>query len=168
MTSQHSIAVCLLVLSFSFAGISSQLNAQSADSIYYGGTIITVSDQQPTAEAVAVKDGKFIAIGDKKDVFSRKNNSTKLINLKGRTMLPGFVDSHGHTYLVGLQATTANLLPPPDGAGSDVASIQELLTEWAEDNQEAVEKVGWIVGFGYDDSQLTEQRHPTRHDLDKV
>jgi len=168
MTSQHSIAVCLLVLSFSFAGISSQLNAQSADSIYYGGTIITVNDQQPTAEAVAVKDGKFIAIGDKKDVFSRKNNSTKLINLNGRTMLPGFVDSHGHTYLVGLQATTANLLPPPDGEARSIGRLGQLLTDWAINNDKAVKNVGWIAGFGYDDSQLVEGRHPTRHDLDKV
>ena len=65
MTSKHSIAVCLLILSFSFVCPSSQLAAQSADTIYYGGTIITVNDQQPTAEAVAFRDGKLIAIGDK-------------------------------------------------------------------------------------------------------
>ena len=83
-------------------------------------------------------------------------------------MLPGFVDSHGHTYMIGLQATTANLLPPPDGACIDIAKLQQLLADWAVNNSEAVEKVGWIAGFGYDDSQLAEGRHPTRHDLDKV
>ena len=83
-------------------------------------------------------------------------------------MLPGFVDSHGHTYLIGLQATTANLLPPPDGTGRDIATLQALLTDWAANNAAGVKKVGWIAGFGYDDSQLAEQRHPTRDDLDKV
>ena len=129
MKSKHSFAVCLLILSFSFVWASRQLTAQSADTIYYGGTIITVNDRQPTAEAVAVKDGKFIAVGDKKDVFARKDDSTKLIDLHGRTMLPGFVDSHGHTYLIGLQATTANLLPPPDGGGKDIASLQRFLSD---------------------------------------
>jgi hypothetical protein len=71
MKSKHSFAVCLLILCFSFFWTSSQLTAQLADTIYYGGTIITVNDRQPTAEAVAVKDGKFIAVGDKKDVFAR-------------------------------------------------------------------------------------------------
>ena len=168
MTSKHSIAVCLYVLSFSFVCPSSQLAAQSADTIYYGGPIITVNDRQPTAEAVAVQNGKFIAVGDKQDVFARKDGSTQLIDLNGRTLLPGFVDSHGHTYLIGLQATTANLLPPPDGHCKDILSLQRMLAEWAANNDEAVKKVGWIAGFGYDDSQLTEGRHPTRHDLDKV
>ena len=101
-------SICLLILFFSFVWAPRQLTAQSADTIYYGGTIITVNDRQPTAEAVAVKNGKFIAVGDKQDVFARKDDSTKLIDLNGRALLPGFVDSHGHTYLIGLQATTAN------------------------------------------------------------
>jgi hypothetical protein len=70
--------------------------------------------------------------------------------------------------MVGLQATTANLLPPPDGAGKDIPALQALLTDWATNNKEAVNNVGWIAGFGYDDSQLAEQRHPTRDDLDQV
>jgi predicted amidohydrolase YtcJ len=168
MNSTHSIVVCLHILFCSFVCPSSRLAAQSADTIYHGGTIITVNDQQPTAEAVAVKDGKFIAVGDKKDVFASKDGSTKLIDLKDRTLLPGFVDSHGHTYLIGIQATTANLLPPPDGHCKDIPSLQKMLSDWAINNDEAVKKVGWIAGFGYDDSQLSEGRHPTRHDLDKV
>lgn len=83
-------------------------------------------------------------------------------------MVPGFVDSHGHTYLIGIQATTANLLPPPDGEGSDIPTLQKLLNNWADTHKESVEKIGWIAGFGYDDSQLAEQRHPTRDDLDQV
>ena len=144
------------------------LGAETADTIYLNGTILTINDALPTAEAVAVKDGKILAVGPEVEVLKTVGESTKKINLAGKTMLPGFVDSHGHTYIIGLQATTANLLPPPDGAGKDIASLQALLTDWAANNEAAVNKVGWIAGFGYDDSQLTEQRHPTRDDLDKV
>ncbi|MEM9656898.1 MAG: amidohydrolase family protein [Planctomycetota bacterium] len=157
------IVVCLATLL-----LASKAIAQSADAIYHHGPIITVNDDQPAAEAVAVKDGKIFAVGDEDDVLKTKGNDTKLIDLEGKTMLPGFVDSHGHTYMIGLQASTANLLPPPDGGGKDIASLQRLLKNWAEENKLAVEKVGWIAGFGYDDSQLAEQRHPTREDLDKV
>jgi predicted amidohydrolase YtcJ len=142
--------------------------AEVADVVYHGGTILTIFDDQPTAEAVAVKDGRILAVGPAEEVLGTVGEGTKKIDLGGRTMLPGFIDSHGHTYMIGLQATTANLLPPPDGVGKDVASLRALLTDWASNNQEAVNKVGWIAGFGYDDSQLAEQRHPTRDDLDEV
>lgn len=142
--------------------------ADPADVIYHNGDIITVNDNQPTAEAVAVKDGKIIAVGNKDEILKSKGNKTKLIDLGGKTMLPGFVDSHGHTYMVGLQASTANLLPPPDGTGKDIASLQNLLSDWAKNNQKVIEKVGWIAGFGYDNSQLSEKRHPTKEDLDQV
>jgi predicted amidohydrolase YtcJ len=141
----------------------------AADSIYTGGTIVTVNDTQPKAEAVAVKDGKILAVGSRAEIEkSHKGATTRIVDLAGKTMLPGFVDSHGHAYLIGIQASTANLLPPPDGTGKDIASLQALLTDWAATHQNAVKKVGWIAGFGYDDSQLAEQRHPTRDDLDKV
>ena len=144
------------------------LCSEPADQIYHNGVIITINDAQPTAEAVAVKDGKILAVGDKDEVLRSKGDDTTLIDLGGKTMLPGFVDSHGHTYMVGLQASTANLLPPPDGTGKDIASLRRLLADWAERNRKVVEKVGWIAGFGYDNSQLAEDRHPTKDDLDKV
>jgi predicted amidohydrolase YtcJ len=162
-------------LSYIFPGLvylalSTQVSlaADTADAIYHNGTILTINDARPTAEAVAVKDGRILAVGKETDVLKTADKNTKKIDLNGKTMLPGFVDSHGHAYMIGLQASTANLLPPPDGTGKDIASLQVLLTDWAANNKEAVEKVGWIAGFGYDDSQLAEQRHPTRDDLDKV
>jgi len=127
-----------------------------------------MDDARPLAEAVAVRSGRIVAVGSEVDVMAGAGNGTRVVDLQGRTMLPGLVDSHGHAYLVGLQSTTANLLPPPDGAGSDIAALQVLLSEWAELNPEFVEKIGWIVGFGYDDSQLAEGRHPTRQELDAV
>lgn len=148
---------------------SSAPTVETADTIYSGGSIITINDAQPQVQAVAVKAGKILAAGTKADIEAQyKGRSTNMVDLAGRTMLPGFFDSHGHAYMIGIQASTANLLPAPDGTGNDIASLQSLLSRWAEQNQQAVEKIGWIAGFGYDDSQLKEQRHPTRDDLDKV
>jgi len=142
--------------------------AEPADTIYHNGTIITIDDARPAAEAVAVRDGRILAVASEAEVLETAGQNTRRVDLAGRTMLPGFVDSHGHGYMIGLQASTANLLPPPDGLGSDIPSLQKLLSEWAEQNPSAVERVGWIAGFGYDDSQLAEQRHPTRQELDAV
>jgi predicted amidohydrolase YtcJ len=142
--------------------------AETADTIYHGGPIITIDDTQPTAEAVAVKDGKILAVGKKDEVLKTKGDATKLVDLGGKTMLPGFVDAHGHVFGGGIQALSANLLAPPDGEVKDIASLQQTLRDWIAANQAAVDKIQLVVGFGYDNSQLAELRHPTRDDLDAV
>lgn len=139
-----------------------------ADRIYEGGPILTITDDRPKTEAVATKDGRILAVGDLVDVMKFQGPQTEVIDLDGRTMLPGFVDSHGHVVMGGLQALSANLLAAPDGDVTDIPSLIETLGDWAVDNAEIVERVNLIVGFGYDQSQLTELRHPTRDDLDKV
>ena len=152
---------CFFYSALSFAG-------GEADTVFHGGPILTMDAARPTAEAVAVKDGNIIAVGAETDVLALVGSATQEVDLGGKTLLPGFVDSHGHAWLIGFQALTANLLPPPDGEGKDIDSLIALLDDWAKANRKAVEKVGWIIGFGYDNSQLAEYRHPTRHDLDKV
>ncbi|MFV8781177.1 amidohydrolase [Microbulbifer sp. SA54] len=144
------------------------LGAGTADTIFHNGTILTINDAQPKADAVAVKDGKILAVGKYEDVSKTAGVNTQKVDLAGKTMLPGFVDSHGHAWMIGIQAMTANLLPPPDGTGKDIPSLLKLLKDWASANQSAIKQIGWIVGFGYDNSQLAEQRHPTRKDLDQV
>ena len=62
-------------------------------------------------------------------------------------MIPGFVDSHGHVVMGGLQALSANLLAPPDGDVKGIASLQQALRDWAATNAAAVENVNLIVGF---------------------
>lgn len=147
---------------------SGQEQGAAADTIYHNGTVLTINDQQPSAEAVAVRDGIIIAVGDEAQVLQLAGDLTRKIDLGGKTLLPGFVDSHSHAYGIGLQALSANLLPPPDGNGRDIASLQKLLADWARRDNAILKKAGWIVGFGYDNSQLAEQRHPTRDELDKV
>jgi predicted amidohydrolase YtcJ len=142
--------------------------ADPADTLYTGGPILTMNDAQPAAEAVAVSDGRIVAVGSLEELDDYRGRQTRVVDLEGRTLLPGFVDSHGHVVMGGLQAMSANLLAPPDGAVRDIASLQDTLRAWAKDNAAVVESVNLIVGFGYDQAQLAELRPPTRDDLDQV
>jgi predicted amidohydrolase YtcJ len=142
--------------------------AQDADSIYSGGPILTMSDRAPRAQAVAVSDGRILAVGSMDAVMAHKGAATRMVDLDGRTMLPGFVDAHGHVFGIGIQALSANLLPAPDGPVNDIPTLQAVLRDWIAENPDKIERAQAIVGFGYDDSQLAEQRHPTRDDLDAV
>jgi predicted amidohydrolase YtcJ len=162
-------AVCLL-------GVGSLASAQQpattpADSIYFGGRIITMLDpsldnSKPFTQAVAVRGGRIVGVGQMSDVAKFKGAETKTIDLGGKVMLPGFIDGHGHVFTTGIQAASANLLPAPDGEGNTIAKIQDLLREYAK--TDASKKFNLILGFGYDDAQIAEKRHPTRQDLDEV
>ena len=136
----------------------------SADVILRGGPIVTVNDRQPKAEAVAVKNGTILAVGDDKSVLKLKGPNTKLINLGGKTLMPGFIDGHAHAQQFGTQAVGANLLAPPDGEVNTVDDVVARLKTFAAEPD--VKLTGWIFGLGYDDALLG--RHPTRADLDKV
>jgi predicted amidohydrolase YtcJ len=141
-------------------------NNTFADAIYINATVITVNDAQPTAEAVAVKDGKILAVGSNAEISPLKSDTTQIIDLNGKVMVPGFIDAHGHMFGQGIATTVAGLLPPPDGDVDSIAKLQDKLRTWGQ--LPAAKGLGWIVGHGYDDSQLKEQRHPTRQELDAV
>lgn len=167
-----------ILLSVVIAGITSCGNqpkntaaSNYADVIYYNGDIITMEgDSANYAEAVALKDGKISFVGSKSEAEKLKGDSTKMFDLEGKTMLPAFLDGHGHFYNVGFTAAIANILPPPDGPAQDVASIVTTVKDWTntEDGKLIVNKFGWIIGNGYDDSQLKGKDHPKATDLDKI
>lgn len=160
---RFTTSICILLCAMPLLAMG-----QNADLIFHNGPIITVDDSSPTAEAVAVKDGKIIAVGVKDEVLKSRGSETRLVDLEGRTMLPGFVDAHGHVTGGGLQALSANLLAPPDGEVKDIAALQETLKDWMKENKQAVDQIQLVVGFGYDNAQLAELRHPTKEDLDAV
>lgn len=139
-----------------------------ADKIFFGGPILTMDDNAPWVEAVAVKDGRIVAVGTQAEIMPHKGADTQTVDLDGKALLPGFVDAHGHVFAIGVQALTASLLAPPDGEVIDISSLQQTLSDWADAHPKRVEAIGAIIGFGYDDSQLKEQRHPIREDLDAV
>jgi len=141
---------------------------EAADRIWSGGPILTMDDRQPRVEAVAVKDGKIIALGSAKEIEQYRGAETTLHDLAGSTLLPGFVDAHGHAFMIGLQAISANLLSAPDGKVTDFQSLQNTLAKWSSEHAGTQESIGMVLGFGYDDAQLAEQKHPTRKELDAV
>jgi predicted amidohydrolase YtcJ len=156
-----------------FASCSERVNKEasstSSDAIYFGGDILTMEgDSAQYAEAVLIRDGKILFVGTKEEAINTAGENPELINLKGQTLLPGFIDAHGHLWMSGIQAIAANLLPAPDGKGNDIATLIDITNEWKLANSDVINKTGWILGFGYDEAQLKEQRHPTAADLDKI
>jgi predicted amidohydrolase YtcJ len=145
-----------------------QRKQAAADVIWTGGPIYTMNDAAMRVEAVAARGGRIVAAGPAAEVMRLRGARTRVVDLAGRAMVPGFVDPHGHIVLGGLQAMSANLLAPPDGEVTDIASLQKVLRDWMAANAQAVAEVGTIIGFGYDNAQLKELRHPTRDDLDAV
>jgi len=141
-----------------------------ADAVYLNGKIITVDDANPKATAVAIKDGKIVYVGDVRGAKPLMAASTQQIDLQGKTMVPGFVDAHGHVVSAGIQAASANVLPMPDGQVNSFTQLTDALVDWAESSTgiDFIEKTGWLVGFGFDDSQLEEQVFPTALTLAQV
>ena len=165
---QWQLPVFAAALAGCMALAAPALAQQTAESIWSGGPILTMNDKAMRAEAVAVANGKILAVGKRSEVMKLKGPATQLVDLKGRTLVPGFVDAHGHVVIGGLQALSANVLAPPDGKVTDIASLQQTLRDWAQKNAAVVEKIKIIVAFGYDNSQLKELRHPTKEELDAV
>lgn len=142
--------------------------ASSVDAIYYGGDIITMEGDSPVyAEAVAIKNGKIVFVGSKSDAEKMKGDSTIMNDLKGKTLVPGFIDGHCHFFAFGPQAISANLLATPDGNCNSIDDLINELKTWHAKN--GIDKTqGWIIGIGFDDAVLKEKRFPTKEDLDKV
>ena len=140
----------------------------STKTIYFGGDIITMEGDEPEyAEAVVRENDKIVFVGKKDEALKQYPNAVQY-DLQGKTMLPSFIDPHSHIYGVGLQAVSANLLPPPDGEANTVDKMVDILKQYenSENGKIVIDKVGWIIGFGYDDAEL--DRYPTAADLDKV
>ena len=137
-----------------------------ADAIYHGGPMLTMVKDGDRAEALAVKDGRILAVGKKSEVMTCKGSETKLIDLDGKTIMPGFFDSHSHVVLQSVKFSTANLDPIPIGKAGSIADIQRIMKSWIQDKK--LKPGQWAIGWGYDDTGITEQRHPTREDLDEV
>jgi predicted amidohydrolase YtcJ len=144
-----------------------QPQADVADTIYTGGDTVTMNDLQPSAEALAVKGGRIVAVGARDDVEkAHKGGSTKLVHLDGKTLLPGFLDAHSH-YINSLTvANQVNLYAPPAGPAKDVASIVAELVKYRDANR--IPKGEIIQAYGYDENVMPKGQLLNRDDLDKA
>ncbi len=134
--------------------------------LFYNGDIITMnSDTIEYAEAIVEENGKIVFVGNQKEAESKYKNATK-IDLNGKTLLPGFIDPHSHFGMVSNTMGQVDLNPEPVGTITNIDDILKNLKAYKEDNK--IPDGEWIFGWGYDDGQLAEKRHPTKKDIDKV
>ncbi len=135
--------------------------------IYINGNIITVDKNRSSAEAVVVDKGKISFVGSTKDALKRETRKTKVIDLMGKTMLPGFIDAHSHfLYTAMVQMMVVNLSAPPLGNVETIDDIVEAMKR--EIKVKKIKPGQTVMGMGYDESLLKDGRIPTRDDLDKV
>lgn len=127
------------------------------DNVFINGKIFTSDDENLYADSFAVKDGKFVWVGKESDIDLSKENC---IDLRGRRVLPGFLDSHMHPIMLASNERQITCLPP------NINSIEELI-EAIKNARKSKGPNQWILGWGYDESKLAEGRTPTRYDLDK-
>ena len=157
------IALALVVLLG--AGLLFRWLAPPARTLYVGGPILTMDAQDRVVEALAVEGDRIVAAGSESELRPwAEQHGARVVDLAGRTLLPGFVDAHGHFPGAGLDAVAADLNAPPIGKVTTIAELQEALRARAADTGDG----DWVLGFGYDDTLLAERRHPTRDDLDAV
>ncbi|WP_111671839.1 amidohydrolase [Algoriphagus litoralis] len=166
-----SIQFLISGLLFIFSQILISCGAPEADqspaTMYFNGDILTMEGPMPEyADALLVRDGRIAYVGTEEEAMRLAGKGHVMVDLKGKTLLPGFIDGHVHFGNFGLQAIGAQLLAPPDATCKDIPTLIEILKAW--NTPENVGLTGWIFGTGFDDSVLEEKRFPTRHDLDQV
>src|SRR5712691_10773980 len=150
----------LLVLIISvFVFSPATTKVQPADLVLKNGNIYTVNDRQPKAEAVAVKSDRIIFVGSNRDVQKYIGKNTRVIDLKGETVVPVMADAHHHLEGVGFREMTLNL--------EGVNSLEDFLAKVKARVDEA--RPGeWVTGRGWIETFWTPPVFPTRWDLDKV
>jgi hypothetical protein len=138
-----------------------QAAVNSSDLIIHNAQILTVDKNFSIAQAAAIKDGRFSAVGTNDEILSKAGNSTKLVDLHGMTVLPGFNDTHSHVVQMGLN------LPATIDISSveSIADIQQVVAARVQQSDPGV----WIFSEGgWWEFMLSDGRLPDRHDLDLV
>ena len=125
--------------------------------------ILMTGDQKAQPLSIAIKNKKIIWVGSHKNA---KNIQGKHIDFGDQAILPGFIDAHGHASYLAFATQVANLASPPVGGINTIKELQAELRKFIEESN--LQPGEWVMGLGYDDSLLSEQRHPTKEDLDEV
>lgn len=154
-----------VLMFFGCATNKKQSNAVIAN-VYFNGNIITMNTKEPTyAEAIVEQDGKIAFVG-KLEEAEKQFANLKKIDLKGKTLLPGFIDPHSHFGMVSNTMGQVDLNPKPVGTVKNIDDILANLKKYKKEKN--IPDGEWIFGWGYDDGELAEKRHPSKKDIDKV
>ncbi|MFZ0031000.1 MAG: amidohydrolase [Candidatus Cybelea sp.] len=135
-----------------------------ADLIFTNADVVTMDDARPKAQAVAIAGGRILGVGSTAEIEALKSGATRVVDLGGKALLPGFVDGHSHFFQVALVAGSANVSAPPVGNVSSIAEIVATLKEYTATHP--LQAGQWLIGFGYDGSALSDGREATHDDLD--
>ena len=137
---------------------------EEADLIISSNKVILMTGvEQAQPLSIAIKNKKIAWIGSHQDA---KNFQGEHINFGNQAVLPGFIDAHGHASYLAFATQVANLASPPVGKINNIQDLQTELKNFIQDSD--LQPGEWVMGLGYDDSLLAEQRHPTKDDLDEV
>lgn len=134
-----------------------------ADLLFLNGNVLTMDDTQPTADAVAVRGARIDRVGSSAELRAEAGPGTQVIDLGGRTLLPGFNDNHTHPIYYGIGLSQINATP---AAQPTLAGLQAAFRAAAA--APAGSRGDWLLARGYDDTRLDVLRHPTRYELDEV
>lgn len=151
----HDLITALMLCGFMLCATASSAQAQ-ADWVLHNAQIYTVNDDQPEAEAMAIRGARILMVGGDSDVLGTYPDARR-VDAEGRTVVPGLIDAHAH--LMGL----AESLVQVDLVGT--SSKQEII-ERLEDFAQDLPDDAWLTGRGWDQNDWPEQAFPTRHDLD--
>ncbi len=150
----------LFITSFLISGCM----APQKDIVFINGDILTMDGENSVNEALVIKKGRIVFVGSNEDAEDYKDNNISIVDLKGKTMLPGFVDGHSHFPASGINKVMVDLNSPPIGTITKMEDLKAALSARAKTTKSG----DWIQGLGYDDTLLAEKRHPTLDDLDEV
>ena len=145
------------------AAIATRPPSAPEHEIYVNGNVLTMDATGTVSEAVSLREGLIDSVGSSEEILALVSDNTVVVDLRGRTVLPGFIDAHGHFPGSGQTVFSADLNSPPIGEVTNLSQLLERLTRLAQARAD-----GWIIGHGYDDTLLAERRHPNRDDLDTV
>ena len=134
--------------------------------IFFGSNIVTMDPNQPMVDAVAVRGETITAAGAFDEVMAFRDASTRVVDLGDGALLPGFIDAHGHFLGAGRALDALSLHSPPVGDVNNIDDIVRKIQEWI--IKKGIRPGDAVTGRGYDDSLLTEGRHPTAEDLDRA
>ncbi len=139
--------------------------SQPQMTVYTGGTILTMVPGKETVEALAVRGDTIAGVGSKSEMLALAGNDAKMVDLGGKTLLPGLIDGHSHFMSGGeYDLYYVNLNVPPLGPAASIADLQSVLRERVKNLPEGA----LVYGINYNDLGMKEQRHPTRQELDAV
>ncbi len=132
-----------------------------ADLVFLNGSAITVDPQDRVCQGAAVEGNKILAVGTTEEMKDLAGPGTQIIDLKGRSLVPGFIDAHCHAGDYG--PVKFNIVIRPE----TIRSIGDLKQEIRK-RAATTPKGGWVLGRGYDNTKFDENRHPTRRDFDEA